>query len=99
VSVVSLPRLSPRLLTTREAAELLRVSQRTILNWIEAETIPYLELPTPGKRREYRIPLVALLQSLRGNFDIAGELRATDEETTAASVSDEDVLAMLDADD
>jgi excisionase family DNA binding protein len=93
---IVLPRISPHLLTTREAADLLRVSQRTIVNWIQADAIPYLELPArAGSRREYRIPLLALLQSLRGNFDLAAELRALDEATTASGVDDEAVLEAL----
>jgi excisionase family DNA binding protein len=93
-----LPRLSPRLLTTREAAELLRVSQRTVLNWIEADAIPYLALPRAASRQEYRIPLLALLQSLRANFDLAAELRAIDDATKASGVDDAAVLDALDID-
>lgn len=91
----TLPRLSPRLITTKEAAELLHVSSRTILNWIEAGSIPYVELPTNGRRREYRIPVAALLQSLRGNYDLAAELRLVDKATREAGVTDETALDLL----
>lgn len=65
----------PQLLTVAQAASLLNVSDRTIRRWIEDEKIPYLELPSGG----YRIPQGALLASLRGNYDLAGELRELDE--------------------
>lgn len=65
----------PQLLTVAQAAALLQVSDRTIRRWIDAEKIPFLELPGGG----YRIPQGALLASLRGNYDLAGELRALDE--------------------
>ncbi len=65
----------PQLLTVAQAAALLQVSDRTIRRWIDAEKIPFLELPRGG----YRIPQGALLASLRGNYDLAGELRGLDE--------------------
>jgi excisionase family DNA binding protein len=65
----------PQLLTVPEAAGLLSVSDRTIRRWIDAEKIPYLKLPSGG----YRIPQGALLASLRGNYDLASELRELDE--------------------
>ncbi len=80
----------PHLLTVSEAAELLNVSERTVRRWIEAESIPYLELPGGG----YRIPQGALLSSLRGNYDLAAELRELDERH--ASVTDEQVQAAMD---
>jgi len=92
----TLPRLSPRLITTREAAELLHVSPRTIVKWIDNDAIPYLRLPQAGKRQEYRIPLAALLKSLGGNYDLAAELRALDAASLEAGVTDEGVLAALD---
>jgi excisionase family DNA binding protein len=64
----------PQLLTVAQAANLLNVSDRTIRRWIEAEKIPYLELPSGG----YRIPQGALLASLRGTYDLASELRELD---------------------
>lgn len=95
----TLPRLSPRLITTKEAAELLHVSPRTIVKWIASDAIPYLRLPQVGERQEYRIPLAALLQSLGGNYDLAAELRALDAAALEAGLTDEDVLAALDKDD
>jgi excisionase family DNA binding protein len=94
--VSTLPRISPRLITTKEAGELLNVSPRTILNWIEEGSIPYIELPSRRSRKEYRIPLQALLQSLRGNYDLASELRELDDATAAAGVTDEALGALLD---
>jgi len=95
-TVSTLPRTSPRLITTKEAAELLHVSSRTVLNWIESEAIPYVELPSSGARHEYRIPVLALMQSLRGNYDLASDIRELDEATTAAGVTDDDLAAALD---
>lgn len=95
----TLPRLRPRLITTKEAAELLHVSQRTIVKWIENDAIPYLRLPQVGKRQEYRIPLAALLRSLGGNYDLAAELRALDQAALEAGITDEQVLAVLEEDD
>lgn len=94
----TLPRLRPRLITTKEAAELLHVSQRTIVKWIENDAIPYLRLPQVGKRQEYRIPLAALLRSLGGNYDLAAELRALDQVALEAVITDEQVLAALEED-
>ena len=54
-----------------EAATLLNVNERTIRRWIDAEWIPYLELPGGS----YRIPQGALLASLSGNYDLAAERR------------------------
>jgi excisionase family DNA binding protein len=66
-----------RLLTTTEAADLLRVDRRTVLNWIEKGVVPHVELPgASGARRRYRIPLEGLLDSLGGNYDLTAELRA-----------------------
>lgn len=85
--------LAPRLLTTREAAELLNVSQRTVLNWIEQEAIPYLQLPSTGRRRDYRIPLQGLLSSLTGTYDLASELRSLDQAAHQSHVEEDHVLA------
>lgn len=63
------------LLTVAEAAALLKVNERTVRRWIEAEKVPYLELPSGS----YRIPQGVLLASLRGNFDLAAELRELDQ--------------------
>jgi excisionase family DNA binding protein len=79
----------PELITVSEAAELLKVNERTIRRWIEAEKIPYLELPSGS----YRIPQGALLASLRGNYDLAAELRELDERH--AKLTDEQVRAAV----
>jgi excisionase family DNA binding protein len=86
-------RLRPRLITTQEAASLLRVTPRTIVNWIERGSIPYLELPSGGVRKEYRIPEVALLRSLSGNFDLEAELERL--EATASGRSEEELVDAL----
>ena len=81
---------TPRLVTTKEAAELLSVSPRTVLNWIQDDAIPYVELPSRGgQRREYRIPLQGLLRSLAGNYDLAGEFTAADDALEGAPAADE----------
>lgn len=79
----------PQLLTVREAAALLNVDERTIRRWIDAESIPYTKLP--GGR--YRIPQGGLLSSLRGNYDLAAELRELDERNV--ELTDEQVQAQL----
>ena len=66
------------LLTVTEAAEMLRVSDGTIRNWIAADSIPYIQLPPVGSRKQYRIPLQGLLSSLDGNYDLRGALQAQD---------------------
>jgi len=79
----------PQLLKVSEAAALLKISERTVRRWIEAESIPYLKLPSGS----YRIPQGALLASLRGNYDLGAELRVLDERN--AELTDEQVLAAL----
>jgi excisionase family DNA binding protein len=79
----------PQLLKVSEAAALLKISERTVRRWIEAESIPYLQLPSGS----YRIPQGALLASLRGNYDLGAELRDLDERN--AELTDEQVLAAL----
>lgn len=79
----------PQLLKVSEAAALLKVSDKTIRRWIDAESIPYLKLPSGS----YRIPQGALMASLRGNYDLAAELAELDRRH--AEVSDEEVLAAL----
>jgi excisionase family DNA binding protein len=68
----------PHLLTTKEAADLLRVSPRTVLNWIDQDLVPYVALPSRG-RREYRIPRRALLRALSANYDLAKEFSEADQ--------------------
>jgi excisionase family DNA binding protein len=68
-------RSQPKLLSTKQAAELLNVSKRTILNWIENDRVPYVKLPGG----DYRIPLTGLLASLSGTYHLDEEIRALDE--------------------
>lgn len=84
-SVVS----QPKLLSTAQAASLLNVSRRTVLNWIEAEKVPYVRLPGG----EYRVPLSGLLSSLSGTYRLEDEIRALDERN--ANLTDEDVQAAI----
>ncbi len=83
--MVPTPPARTHLLTIGEAAALLNVNERTIQRWIEDETVPYLELPSGS----YRIPQGALLASLRGNYDLAAELRELDERN--AELTDEQI--------
>jgi excisionase family DNA binding protein len=76
---------SPQLLTVAQAASLLRVSEKTMRRWIDADRVPYLRLPSGG----YRIPQGALLASLGGTYNLADELAELD--ARAGSTSDEDV--------
>jgi excisionase family DNA binding protein len=81
-----------RLLTTGQAAELLQVSQRTVLNWIDADVVPYLVLPRVGNNRpSYRIPLHGLLNSLSGNFDLGTQLEAIETVGRELGVREESV--------
>jgi excisionase family DNA binding protein len=79
----------PILLTVPQAASLLRVSDRTVRRWIEAERIPFLKLPSGA----YRIPQGALLASLRGTYDLAGELQQL--EAKHGLLSDEQIAEAL----
>ncbi len=61
---------------------LLAVSSSTVRNWIKDETIPYIELPRKSgsrTRAQYRIPLQGLLNTLAGNYDLAGALARLDD--------------------
>jgi excisionase family DNA binding protein len=86
-------RSQTKLLSTKQAAELLNVSKRTILNWIESKRIPYVKLPGG----DYRIPLAGLLTSLSGTYRLDEEIRALDERY--AALSDADVQRALNSDD
>lgn len=92
---LTLPKLNPRLMTTKEAAELLNVSPRTILNWIERGSIPYVELPGGGERKEYRIPQLALLRSLAGNYDLVAELEQLENAAAGSGLTEEIVARTL----
>lgn len=91
----SLPRIGPRFLTTSEAAALLNVSARTIVNWIHAGSIPYIELPSSGRRKDYRIPRMALLESLSGNYDLAAELQQLDRQVAEAGMDEEQIVDLV----
>jgi excisionase family DNA binding protein len=78
-----------RLLTTGEVARLLRVTPRTVNNWIKQQKVPYIELPGG----EYRIPLAGLLASLGGTFDLAAALGDVD--AALADVSDKEIESAL----
>jgi excisionase family DNA binding protein len=87
---------APQLLTVAATAQLLSVSSRTVLNWIAADRIPYIELP--GPKPTYRIPLHALLATLRGNYDLAAELEgvyvgADSDDAEAEAATEESVEA------
>lgn len=79
----------PRLLTVAEAAALLNVSDRTIRRWIDADKVPFVELPGGG----YRVPERALLVSLRRTYDLAADVRELDERH--AGVTEDAVRAAL----
>jgi excisionase family DNA binding protein len=50
--------IAPKLLTTREVAERLRVTERTVRNWCTNGTLPAIQLG--GRRTHLRIPARAL---------------------------------------
>jgi len=83
----------PKLITTKQAADLLNVSQRTVTNWIEADKVPYVRLPGG----EYRLPLSGLLACLSGTYDLAAEIRELDERY--GDIDEQDVLRALDGSD
>jgi excisionase family DNA binding protein len=80
----------PVLLTVPQAASLLGVSDRTVRRWIKAERIPFLRLPAG----EYRIPQGALLASLRGTYDLAGELQQLEEKH--GHLAEDEIGSLLD---
>lgn len=65
-----------KLITPAQAAEFLAVSERTILSWIQRESVPFVELPNGGGRPSYRIPLQGLISSLSGNYDLEADFSA-----------------------
>ena len=81
------PSANVDLLTVSEAAEMLRVSDGTIRNWIAADSIPYIQLPPVGPRKQYRIPLQGLLSSLDGNYDLRSALQEQNAKARSASLS------------
>ena len=77
------------LLTVSEAAQMLRVSDGTIRNWIAAGSIPYIQLPPVGRRKQYRIPLQGLLGSLEGNYDLRAGLQEQNARMREADLSED----------
>jgi excisionase family DNA binding protein len=77
------------LLTVSEAAQMLRVSDGTIRNWIAAGSIPYIQLPPVGQRKQYRIPLQGLLSSLEGNYDLRDGLQQQNARMREANLSED----------
>jgi excisionase family DNA binding protein len=83
-----------RLVTVREAADVLAVSPEAVMRWIDHDTIPYIRLKR-GPRPEYRIPLQGLLGMLGSNEDIADGLKSLDEALRAAHPSEADIDKVL----
>jgi hypothetical protein len=79
---------SARLITTQQAAELLQVTPHTITNWIKDDLVPYVELPSNGGKKTYRLPLNALLQTLSGNYDLLPAIKVVDEHTSEVDPQD-----------
>ena len=78
------------LLTVSEAGKMLRVSDATIRNWIEADSIPYVKLPGPaGSRKQYRIPLQGLLSALEGTYDLRDALAGQNARMRAANLPED----------
>lgn len=96
------PMLAVQLLRPQEAADLLRVSVRTVQKWIEHDAIPYVQLPSSGTKPSYRIPLQGLLDSLSGTWDLgagldlAGGLEAVLQASRGQSLSEAEAGAALD---
>lgn len=82
--------LVPDLLTVPEAGRILRVSDATIRNWIGAGSIPYVELPSTGPaRKQYRIPLQGLLNSLEGTYNLKDALIEQNARMRAANLPED----------
>ena len=47
--------------------------------------MPYVELPSNGDKKTYRLPLGALIQSLSGNYDLLPDVRVVDEKAARSS--------------
>jgi excisionase family DNA binding protein len=79
----------PMNLSITQAADLLNVSRRTILDWIETDKVPYVKLAGG----DYRIPVAGLLSSLSGTYRLDEEIQALDE--CNAGLTDEDIQAAI----
>jgi excisionase family DNA binding protein len=66
--------IGAQMLTVRAAADMLNVTPRTVLGWIERDAIPFIRLPGSGDKTSYRIPLHGLVESLSGTYDLAAEV-------------------------
>jgi excisionase family DNA binding protein len=80
----------PQLLTVAQAASLLNVSEKTIRRWVDDEKVPHVRLPSG----QIRMPLAALLASLQGNYDLAGEVAEL--EARFSGVTDDAIRAAMD---
>lgn len=80
---------SPNLLTTQQVAAMLKVSSRTVTNWVRADRVPYVRLPGG----EYRIPEAGLLNSLSGTYDIRGTPGDLDLGTRVRQAADGDSMS------
>lgn len=92
VSTAAPPRQAANvdLLTVSEAGKLLRVSDATVRNWIDAKCIPYVKLPSPtAGRKQYRIPMQALLSSLEGTYDLQDALAEQNARMRAADLPED----------
>lgn len=65
--------IGAQLLTVRAVADMLNVTPRTVLAWIEKDAIPFIRLPG-GEKPSYRIPLHGLVESLSGTYDLAADV-------------------------
>jgi excisionase family DNA binding protein len=81
----------PEMLTTQQAAALVNVTTATILNWIKADAIPYVQLPGGSERAQYRVPLGGLISSLSGTYDLGAAIREAEEHVRTAGLSGDDV--------
>lgn len=88
----------PKLITVTEAAALLNVSTSTIHGWIDKDAIPYIELPSSGAKRTYRIPLRGLISSLSGNYNLAEELESLETAARDAGIDEASAVAMTGGD-
>lgn len=86
----------PELLTCSEAAALLNVSVFTMRRWAEDDKVPYIRLP--GGNGDRRFPREALLASLGGNYDIAGELAKREAAGTNVAEGSPGVAASIGSD-
>lgn len=80
----------PQLLTVAQAAALLNVSEKTVRRWVDDEKVPHVRLPS----KQIRIPFAALLASLQGNYDLAGEIAELD--ARFSGVTEDEIRGAMD---